>query len=78
MTIEEAADKHIQRVVDAAGHPGWDWETRDVKDAFIAGAEWQKEQMMKAVFESWFMTGDLDNPVFKKQKCIILKEDDKG
>lgn len=38
--LEEAADNHIREVVDAA----WEWETRDIKDAFIAGAEWQKEQ----------------------------------
>lgn len=42
--LEEAADKHIRKVVDVAGHPGWDWETQDIKDAFIAGAEWQKKQ----------------------------------
>ena len=42
--LEEAADAHIRRVVDAAGHPGWDWETQDVKDAFIAGAEWQYQK----------------------------------
>lgn len=42
-----AADKHIKRVVDAAGHPGWDWTTQDIADAFKAGAEWQKEQIFK-------------------------------
>ena len=41
---EEAADKHICKVVDAAGHPGWEWETRDIKDAFIAGAEWKYQK----------------------------------
>ena len=38
--LEEAADNHIRKVVDA----GWEWETRDIADAFIAGAKWQKEQ----------------------------------
>jgi hypothetical protein len=37
---EEAADAHIRRVADAAGHPGWDWTTQDIAEAFIAGAEW--------------------------------------
>jgi hypothetical protein len=41
--LEKAADDHIRKVVDAAGHPGWDWETQDIAEAFIAGAEWQKE-----------------------------------
>jgi len=39
-----AADKHIKRAVDAAGHPGWDWTTQDIADAFIAGAKWKEEQ----------------------------------
>lgn len=41
--LEEADDNHIRRVVDAAGHPGWDWTTQDIADAFIAGAKWQKQ-----------------------------------
>ena len=41
--LEEAADNHIRKVVDAAGHPGWDWTTQDIADAFIAGAKWQAE-----------------------------------
>ena len=49
--LEEAADNHIRKVVDAAGHPGWDWTTQDIADAFIAGAKWQKEQMMKEAVE---------------------------
>ena len=43
MNIEDAADNHIRRVADAAGHPGWDWTTQDIADAFIAGANWQKQ-----------------------------------
>ena len=42
--LEEAADAHIRRVADAAGHPGWDWETQDIAEAFKAGAEWQEKQ----------------------------------
>ena len=41
--LEEAADNHIRSVADAAGHPGWDWTTQDIADAFIAGAKWQAE-----------------------------------
>lgn len=44
---EKAADKYIRNIVDAAGHPGWDWTTQDISEAFIAGAKWQKEQMPK-------------------------------
>lgn len=49
--LEEAADNHIRKVVDAAGHPGWDWETQDIADAFIAGAKWDREQMMEDAVE---------------------------
>ena len=35
-----AADRFVQERFYAAGHPGWNWETRDVSDAFKAGAEW--------------------------------------
>lgn len=45
--LEEAADSHIRKVADTAGHPGWDWTTQDIAEAFIAGAKWQEEQMMK-------------------------------
>lgn len=45
--LEEAVEEHVQSVVDAAGHPGWDWETRDIADAFIAGAEWMKRKSEK-------------------------------
>ena len=41
--LEEAADDYIGKVVDNAGHPGWDWETHDITEAFIAGAEWDAE-----------------------------------
>jgi hypothetical protein len=39
-----AADKHIKKVVNSAGHPGWDWTTQDRIDAFKAGEEWMAEQ----------------------------------
>ena len=45
--LKKAADDHIRRVTDAAGHPGWDWETQDIAEAFKAGAEWQKAKMME-------------------------------
>lgn len=53
--LEEAADNHIRKVADTAGHPGWDWTTQDIADAFIAGAKWQKEQMMKEAVEGEVM-----------------------
>ena len=51
--ICKAADKHIRTVVDAAGHPGWDWATQDLADAFIAGAKWKEDQLMKEVVEGY-------------------------
>lgn len=46
--LEEAAESHT---FFAANQPGQEWETHDVTDAFIAGAEWQKSQMMKEAVE---------------------------
>ena len=53
--LEEAADDHIRKVVDAAGHPGWDWETQDIAEAFIAGAEWQKRKMMEGAANAYIL-----------------------
>jgi len=43
--LEDAADNHIRKVAYTAGHPGWDWTTQDIADAFKAGAKWMAEQM---------------------------------
>lgn len=59
----------------------------DIVDAFVAGAEWQKEQMMKeAVDGKVFMSfapghnqmvmADVDLPTNTKVKLIIVKQDD--
>lgn len=42
--LEEAADTYIRSVAYAAGHPGWDWTTQDIAEAFKAGAEWMAGQ----------------------------------
>jgi hypothetical protein len=39
--LEEAADDYIGKVVD----DGWEWETHDIVEAFIAGAKWQAKRM---------------------------------
>ena len=84
--LEEAADAHICRVVDAAGHPGWEWETQDVKDAFIAGAELQKAKMMEDAVEGEVVK-DINNKLYvksekvegykfgQKVKLIIIKDE---
>lgn len=86
-SLEEAADKHIRSVVDAAGHPGWDWTTQDIADAFIAGAEWQKSQMLKEAVEVTVQSPLLGPPMVcciangcsdgDKVRIIIVKEDEK-
>lgn len=45
--LDEAADAHIRKVAGAAGHPGWDWTTQDIAEAFVAGAEWGAEHLKK-------------------------------
>lgn len=86
--LEEAADNHIRKVVDAAGHPGWEWETQDIINAFIAGAEWQNEQMMKDAVDYKIVNNLAAYPVIyyevkhlglkygDKVKIIIIKEDE--
>lgn len=56
--LEEAADNHIREVADAVKRRGWELETQDITNAFIAGAKWQKEQMMRNVLHGWL---DEDN-----------------
>ena len=53
--LEKAADDYIGEVVDAAGHPGWDWETRDIIEAYIAGAKRHRGQkpIDDKAFEEW-------------------------
>lgn len=72
--LEEAADNHICEVVDSAGHPGWDWETQDIKDAFKAGAEWQKEQDDKELSDLLTIAHLQGAEQMKEQ---MLKEDEK-
>ena len=71
MNIEDAADNHIRRAVSAAGHPGWDWTTQDIADAFIAGAKWQKEhdaELIEIAYNDGITIG------MTKQKEQMMKE----
>lgn len=56
--LEEAAKKYAKAYTDNDnGNGGDDWED-DIKLTFIAGAKWQKEQMMKNALHGWL---DEDN-----------------
>ena len=74
--LKKAADDHIRRVTDAAGHPGWDWETQDIADAFKAGAEWQKKNII-ATIESRLseIIGDAQpNPILRIELQELIKK----
>lgn len=60
--LEEAAEKHIEDIWGGVGHPGWDWGTRDVFHAFIAGAEWQykKDQQLIELAEDHAMLAGMN------------------
>ena len=45
------------------------------KKGFIAGAKWQKEQMLKEAVETWMLEGSMFEPEFFKRKVIVIKED---
>ena len=48
----DAALAYVQEVIDAAGHPGWNWETQDVVDGFEAGAKWQRQAFL-SILDKW-------------------------
>ena len=54
--LEEAADAHIRRVADAVRHRGWDLETQDIAEAFIAGAEWDRAKILEWAKERYQQT----------------------
>ena len=87
--LEEAVDDHIRKVADAAGHPGWDWETQDIAEAFKAEAEWQARQLLKSsplpedtvIFqkgveegERLIMEGAVEGEVYKFGEIAYVKE----
>lgn len=85
--LEEAAESHT---FFAANQPGQEWETHDVTDAFKAGAEWMKSQMMKEAVEGYVtltLTGvrtvaatikEGDNiGIGNNVRIIIVKEENK-
>ena len=52
--LEEAAEHHTCKAVDAVKRRGWELETQDITDAFIAGAKWDRQQMLKEAVEGEF------------------------
>lgn len=50
-SLEEAAENYIAPIENDEGLDYINFNGRDIKDAFIAGAEWQKKQMMKETVE---------------------------
>jgi hypothetical protein len=88
--LEEAANHHICKTVDAVKRRGWELETQDITDAFIAGAKWDRSQMMKEAVEadvniyrdlaagkSWaeFVVEKPPKNLGDKVRIIIVKED---
>lgn len=54
--LEEAADDYIGKVAD----DGWEWETHDIVEAFIAGAKWQEnkdQETIKLAEDHAFLAG---------------------
>ena len=49
--LEKAAENYIAPIENEDGLNFINFCGRDIREAFIAGAEWQKEQMMKGVVE---------------------------
>lgn len=89
--LEDAADNYISPIENEQGLSFIGFSGQDIKDAFIAGAEWQKEQMMEEAVEAKIYGYDdgsfeliaswLDMPknsIYKdgqKVRIIIVEED---
>ena len=75
MTIEEAADSYA-RVTDPEAH-GIDF----IREVFIAGAEWDREQMMEKAVEAKFISMDEGiikySPLFTRKLKQIFRPSDK-
>ena len=81
MTIEEAAERYA-RVTDPEAH-GIDF----IREVFIAGAEWNNEQMMKEMVEGKIIfllngdvainIGDTEEYNLGDKVCIIIVKEDK-
>ena len=52
-TLVAAADNYIAPIENDEGLDYINFSGRDIRDAFIAGAEWQKEQDEKSIDERW-------------------------
>lgn len=85
---DEAAERQINEALFKWSYDDEDGIEQYVHDAFIAGAEWQKEQMLKdavegRVFMSFapghdqMVMADVDLPTNTRVKVIIVKEDEK-
>lgn len=86
--LEEAANNYISPIENEQGLSFIGFSGQDIKDAFIAGAEWQKDQMLKDAVECELyrdgdcLTIDLDMEKLghtedDKVKVIIVKEGEK-
>ena len=72
---EYASHIQITDTKKVCGADEWLYLFTDLTDAFKAGANWQKEQMMKEAVETWMLEGSMFEPEFIKRKVIIIKED---
>lgn len=82
-TVEEAANNYLQKILESSDfeinfeEDNYDAGARDAildvtERAYIAGAEWQKEQAIEAlssVLDNWVHGGDAD--------CIIAEFEEK-
>lgn len=68
-TVEEAAREYRDFMVKDNGGSQYDFVSGDIKDAFLAGAEWQSKQ------SPWTLVGDRSNPMPNNKPCLLLLED---
>ena len=73
--LEEAKEEYLRK---ARSTPGHEWMTRDIEDAFRAGAEWMKTKMMEGAVEGvvWGNVGKNINISVLKGVCKYLEQDE--
>ena len=71
--LEKAADYYLDNVPTAELMYG-SYEGPDVHDAFVAGANWQKEQMMEQAIDAVIVIDETSGCVVRcEQGCLVLE-----
>jgi len=76
-SLEEAADKHIRKVADAAGHPGWEWQKGQMMDEWLKdrdGCFWDGVEEGKKAMEQQMLKEAVEGEIqMRYSGCLCAK-----